>query len=566
MRPTALLARLATLTILAGLAGGCSDDAQPSPDTGPDVTEDAGDDLTEDAGADVPEGDGGVTPDAAGVDAPGGDAEADAAPDTGPDIVITGCKADADCGAFKCDVATGLCVECHGDADCDDGSPCTSDTCAAGNCAHEPVGGEVACSDGNPCTLGDTCIAGACQGTMDPACCAPLDCPKDAVANDADGDGCVDTCVCADGTVLKPGAACPNCVADADCDDGKTCTDDLCIGNVCENMQIAPCCDTTCDCYVKSEPLKGTCFEPCSGCGNHWACEDGMCIPQCGELPPATVDCAFGCKAVSCEPPLVAFDGDGDGCAEQCVCAPGMVTEGDGCACDPGFGCANGALSVDTDGNGCPDTCTGACANACECYDSGATAGASCAPLKPGAGKFWACEGGTCVEQCGPLPVELETCPAASCMASSDCLVGDYCVKAPGTCGEAGTCAPRPEGCLPIEDPVCGCDGTTYGNACAAAEAGVAIEKAGPCEPVAAFCNTEDNGQCFKGFFCNFVLGTCKENLAEGACLEVPTGCPKVIEPVCGCDGSTYDNDCTAAMAKVSILHYGACGDPVPKK
>jgi hypothetical protein len=51
-------------------------------------------------------------------------------------------------------------------------------------------------------------------------------------------------------------------------------------------------------------------------------------------------------------------------------------------------------------------------------------------------------------------------------------------------CGEAdapGTCQPRPEICTRDYTPVCGCDGRTHGNRCAASAAGVSVRHAGAC-------------------------------------------------------------------------------------
>lgn len=67
-----------------------------------------------------------------------------------------------------------------------------------------------------------------------------------------------------------------------------------------------------------------------------------------------------------------------------------------------------------------------------------------------------------------------------------ECAEGSFCDFPPGAnCGRAdapGRCAPKPELCTFEFNPVCGCDGVTYGNACAAEAAGVSVELAGECE------------------------------------------------------------------------------------
>ena len=76
----------------------------------------------------------------------------------------------------------------------------------------------------------------------------------------------------------------------------------------------------------------------------------------------------------------------------------------------------------------------------------------------------------------------VESDASAGCVTNGDCGERQYCAKPDGDCdGSAGECAERPEICTQDWTPVCGCDGTTYGNRCGAASAGQNIAHEGEC-------------------------------------------------------------------------------------
>ena len=150
---------------------------------------------------------------------------------------------------------------------------------------------------------------------------------------------------------------------------------------------------------------------------------------------------------------------------------------------------------------------------------------------------------------------ECEEPGQGDCFDDSDCADGTYCARRGCSQNTIGQCEPRPDVCTREFDPVCGCDGETYANACEAASAAVNVERDGEC--VTEQDCTGDN-DCTESQYCfndDLVCGD-----AAGQCAERPEICTEEFAPVCGCDAETYTNACQAASAGTNVASEGECG------
>ncbi len=385
----------------------------------------------------------------------GDDGACELKPHVCPEIYLPVCGCDGETYSNECYAShAGVSVqsegECETTIDCLDDSQCPAGMiCEIESWCPDCVNYDPPCLA--PCYAKGTCVPG----------CAEITCMEGLVATDADGDGCNDSCE-------------PECYTDLDCKPGQ----------MCEQTAICPPC-------VDADPA---CDAPCL--------LGGICVDTCPQI--------------KCEAGYIAVDADYDGCYESCLkscedgadCKPGQTCEPyydcpctspfclvacfpigvcmDG-GCDFEILCVEGTEAVDTDGDGCNDTCKAPCEDACDCYNSGLEFDSACLMLCPTCDNYWSCsDAGYCDQECGPVPWDTALCKESECQSDDECKPYQMC--------EVTT--------------VCPCNGTDPACLAPCWLIGECVDYAGGC------CDVDSD--CGDGMAC--VANVCKEKPPMGEC------------------------------------------------
>lgn len=67
---------------------------------------------------------------------------------------------------------------------------------------------------------------------------------------------------------------------------------------------------------------------------------------------------------------------------------------------------------------------------------------------------------------------------------------------------------------------------------------------------------------CADGLWCDPTpANACDSADLMGTCKDPGFLCSQIYQPVCGCDGTTYSNDCVRVQARAQLAHDGACSN-----
>ena len=430
------------------------------------------------------------------------------------------------CTSDSCDPATG-CTTAANDALCDDGNACTvADQCTAGLCkgigalecddespcttdSCDPELGCVhmantqPCDDGNACTTGDLCGSGVCSGTGLLPCndgnpCTDDSCnPVDGCLHEPNAVPCDDLNTCTTEDLCNNGKCQGN--GSLECDDANPCTKDICLPNGgCQHEPAAGACDDGDTCTVND------------------VCEDGACqsgvAPDCDDENPCTDDACLDGQCI--HTPNDANCDDSNACTLAALCAQGKCVPGTPLDCDDDNVCTTDSCAPDSGCLHAPNTLPCDDQNACTAKDVCADS------LCVGAGELNCNDGNVCTDDtCDPDTGCLNANNSNECLDGDVCTTGDQCDE--GVCSPAGT--------LDCDD----------GNPCTDDS----------CDPKIGCVHTANAADCDDGNAC-----TDGDVCKAGQCVGGPP-------PECGDDDICTTDSCVPDTGCVYVLNSAPCDD-----
>jgi RHS repeat-associated protein len=407
---------------------------------------------------------------------------------------------------------------------CNDGNPCTKDTCTGEVCSYPSVASGTSCSDGNPCNGAEKCDGtGKCKAGTPISCTALDQChaagvcdPGSGVCSNptkADGTSCNDGNACTVSDICKAGTCSGTTYS---CDDGLACTTDACKGDgTCTHTLAANNC-----------VIGGACYA--SGAVNP--------TNSCQQCTPATSTSNWTSKS------------NGTACSDGNACTKGDVCTGGGCAgtaysCDDKIACTTDVCNGD--GTCSHPVAAGSCLISGACYAAGAAN-----PTNP-------------CQQCTPTTSQTAWSAKTNGTACNDgnaCTKNDVCTA--GAC--AGTAYSCDDGLACTTDS-CNGDGTCshttaagnclIGGACYSAGAPSPLSQCQQCTPATsqtAWSAKANGTACNDGNAC-----TSNDKCTAGTCGGTLYSCDDGL--ACTNDVCNGDGTCTHSTAAGNCLIGGAC-------
>jgi hypothetical protein len=230
----------------------------------------------------------------------------------------------------------GQITTCTSDADCNDGDPCTNDSCNGDNiCTH--TANTSPCDDGLFCTTGEVCTAGICGGGSATDCSGSGD--------QCNTGSCNETSDACEASPANEGSSCD----DSDlCSTGETCSSGSCTGGSTTNCSgLDDQCNTgvcnagTGNCETQAANEGGSCDDGLF-CSTGETCGSGACggggATNCSDGVGCTTDSCNESTDTCDSTPVHAACDNGQFCdgAETCDAALDCQAGGDPC---PGQGC-----------------------------------------------------------------------------------------------------------------------------------------------------------------------------------------------------------------------------------